>query len=394
MPVPALAKRLDSVVAVMAITALVYVIFVGARLGNRGFDPSTFIVMGAESSDAETLAPNVVTIPDSEGYDGQYYYRIARNPWTSGGYDNGVMLRKAPYYHQRILYPLASWCVSFGQWRLTPWAMIVVNFAGLVAIGGIGALLARSLGRHALWGLVLSLYPGLLLTLSRDLVEITAAVCLLSGALMYRRGMHGRAAVALTLAILAKETLLLAALAAFIAISFRHQRIEREPRWRYYLAPLVGYYAWQFALFLHWDEFPYRAGGDNIGVPGLAFLSFFITSARGFFNVSDIAGTFHDKLYFVEACLVIVFACAVIAAMRTARATHFELIAWGLYGVLLLALSDLVWVEDWAFLRASTEFYLLGAVVLLSSSLRWRQWVFAGWGALWCYYFLARIVSI
>jgi hypothetical protein len=49
-----------------------------------------------------------------------------------------------------------------------------------------------------------------------------------------------------------------------------------------------------------------------------------------------------------------------------------------------------VWVEDWAYLRAASEFYLFGAAIVLGSRRKIQIPVFAGWLALWVFYFVWR----
>ena len=42
-------------------------------------------------------------------------------------------------------------------------------------LGLLGGLAAQEAGRHALWGLIVPGFPGFVMTLARDLSEITAA---------------------------------------------------------------------------------------------------------------------------------------------------------------------------------------------------------------------------
>jgi len=53
-------------------------------------------------------------------------------------------------------------------------------------------------------------------------------------------------------------------------------------------------------------------------------------------------------------------------------------VSWLLYLTLMISLTQAVWVADWAFLRALSEFYLLGIMILLESQSSLRKWIFCG----------------
>src|SRR5581483_1565689 len=54
------------------------------------------------------------------GYDGQFYYQIARNPLGAAQF-----MDNAPYRYQHLLYGLLAWFLSFGQTSLVPYALLL-----------------------------------------------------------------------------------------------------------------------------------------------------------------------------------------------------------------------------------------------------------------------------
>jgi hypothetical protein len=52
---------------------------------------------------------------------------------------------------------------------------------------------------------------------------------------------------------------------------------------------------------------------------------------------------------------------------------------------MVLCLSKAVWVEDQAFLRATTEIFLLATVCLLRDRTRMTYWIYAMWVAAACF---------
>ncbi|HEY6402477.1 MAG TPA: hypothetical protein VI479_13765, partial [Blastocatellia bacterium] len=132
------------------------------------------------------------------------------DPFTSKRADFGVTLDNPPYRHQRILYPFMAWALSAGNAYLAPWAMLFINFSALCLLGWLGGIVAQTFKQHALWGLFLPLYPASLLSLKRDLPELLEISLLVGSLLLLHRGKPIRAAILITLAVLAKETALLA----------------------------------------------------------------------------------------------------------------------------------------------------------------------------------------
>src|ERR1019366_1157154 len=119
---------------------------------------------------------DLTVIPNIGGYDGITFYRFALDPFTASRTEFGITLDTPPYRNQRIAYPFIVWLLSLGHARWVPALLVIVNIAAAAAMAAFGGAFARRLGYHALWGVIVPLYPGFLLTLSRDLAEIVASM--------------------------------------------------------------------------------------------------------------------------------------------------------------------------------------------------------------------------
>lgn len=373
--------RLDTPLAPLLLVAAAGGVFVFGMLRAHDFDASWFVTAGDKYCDAARVPPGLTVRPNSDGFDGQFYYRLALDPLTSRPTDHGITLDVPALRHQRILYPLLAKLVSLGSERWLPWAMIAVNLSALCLLGWLGGLHARLLERHALWGVFLPLYPGSLLTLTRDLVELTEVALLAASLLLVRRGRHVAAALLLALAVLAKETaVLVAAGAALVYAADLLTGRARRVRWHYFAAPLAVFVLWQAALFYHWGEVPVFAGRVNLAAPLKGFAGFLADAAE--------YRTPLQRRALPELLYLVAFAAAVLYCLRSTTASAREIIAWFLYGALALLLSRAIWVEDWTFLRAVTEFCVLGAIILVGSRSWVRLPVFACSLAFWLFLFL------
>src|SRR5205085_10461732 len=59
----------------------------------------------------------------AEGYDGQYCYVLARDPW----HRHSAYLDIPAYRHARILYPALAWLGRVAAPRLLLWALPLLN---------------------------------------------------------------------------------------------------------------------------------------------------------------------------------------------------------------------------------------------------------------------------
>lgn len=205
-----------------------------------------------------------------------------------------------------------------------------------------GGRFAKTFRVHALWGILLPFYPGSLLTLTRDLVELLEVSLLVGSLLLLRRNKQVAATVILVLAVLAKETALLVAVgAALVCIVARLRKKAAPVRWYYFTAPLAVFIVWQLLLFKNWGEIPVLAGSVNIGTPLSGFLSFFRHTLA--------YQTPLQRRALPELLFLIVFALSVLYCLRNALASAHEAWSWLLYLILLVFLSKAIWVEDWTF---------------------------------------------
>jgi hypothetical protein len=283
-------------------------------------------------------------LTDSFGYDGQYYYRIALNPLTHEQTDFGIQIDNPRYRHQRILYPLLAWIVSFGSPSLIIYSLILVNFLALLIIGYSAGCYAKLAGQHAILGLAFSFFPGFLYTLSRDLVEITEATFILLGLVTLAQNRTFITSSLFSIAILAKETALLTAVSL---ISEKKYRVVT-------ILPLAIYGAWQLFLNWWWGYGLAETTPKNVGLPFVGIVEGYLIG-------------YESMRWEVFAVFLGIFLIIVAFSLRRSTVNKFVKISWLLYAILLISLTKNVWIESLAFLRAASLFYLFGSVVLLKT---------------------------
>ena len=347
---------------VMAITAILYGSVIVCRLAIFKFDPTSFIVAGIEICN-----PGGVPIPihwyAGGGYDGQYYFRLALDPFTSQQIAFGIPLDWPAVRQQRILYPALAYALALGQARWVPWTMILVNYLAICALGFTCGMFACAFGRDAMWGLLISLYPGLLFSLNRDLTEVLGISLAVATLLLLHRRQILFGALTLALAVLARETFALLAGALLVAWAWRMFR--RQARWTEgacLMIPLVAFSAWQLWLFATWGNFGAIGHTFNLGPPMKGLVSF---AARQTAGLPTPARVF--LLYQLILLAGTVFLAA--TALSGSAVDVGVKLAWAGYAIMVSRITD-EWVLSthvMALMRAASELIVLSFLILLGS---------------------------
>jgi hypothetical protein len=109
----------------------------------------------------------ITTSIGSGGYDGMFYYVIARNPWKR--HDQGI--DAAPMRHLRILYSAICWLCSGGDARLLLWVMPAINLAAIAGLACLAAGFALRNEMSPWWGILLPLAVNACIPALRNLTD-------------------------------------------------------------------------------------------------------------------------------------------------------------------------------------------------------------------------------
>ncbi|HEX3068302.1 MAG TPA: hypothetical protein VHX14_06985 [Thermoanaerobaculia bacterium] len=379
-------RRLNTPLAPALLIAIAYTVFSLLLLHARHNDVSLFVIAGGVNVDARKVPPDLTVIPNIGGYDGITFYRLALDPFTAARTEFGITLDNPPYRNQRIAYPFIVWLFSLGHARWVPALLVIVNIAAAAAMAAFGGAFSRRLGYHALWGVIVPLYPGFLLTLSRDLAEIVASMFAMGAIWAISARRNVTAAILLTCAALTREpTLLLAFALAGAWLIERLLRRERRVAAVVFLTPVIVDVLWQVFLTIRWGVSPLRSGAPATALPFVEFARFFAASAA--------RRTQEQRINFLECLFLAAVMMAVVWIWRRTRAPIEWRLAWLGYLALAAILPHTIWMEDYGFLRIFADLFLVSAVMIIASasSMRWLTLIAAG--GLW-YHLAKYLVSV
>jgi hypothetical protein len=328
---------------------------------------SRFILVGRHFSIPSQL-PHGMPVARTYGYDGQFFYRLALNPLNFHHTAYGITVDR-PYRYMRIGYPALTWVLSFGQHYLVPVILVVINIAAIGALGYLGGMFAAQGGRHALAGLLIPGYFGLLTSLSRDTAEPLAAVCLLAGLLAVRGRRPVLAAVLLAYGALTRETVMVAvaAIAILRVIGILRGRARPGREDLAWAVPAVAFAAWQVVVKAATGSIALLAdSGRNAGTPFIAPLHAFRNNL-GHIHLHQFE---QYDLWFLELAILACFSVAALICLRATRAPGHERLAFLLYLVEICVVTPSTWNSLDADMRSFIEVYLLAVIILLSTPRR------------------------
>jgi hypothetical protein len=332
----------------------------GGRLGAFALASSVFVHPGASA--------DLPVHTGTNGYDGQFYYRLALDPLTHQATAFHITLDNPPYRQQRVGLPATAWFVREVFRAPTSLALVLVNVLALVAVAWAGAAWARQYGRSTWWGIALAASPALVMALARDLTEPLATAALVIGLLSWTRSRWWLASIAFAVAVLCRETVLIVLIGMGVWCLVRLLRGDRRVHRRTGIAQVVALcvpaaveVSWQFHVREVWGgKLPTLSGNSQVGVS-------LLRPARSFFFDASGIGLSHqgilDGIWLVERFFLVAFLLVVVSGLLRSAAPPELRLGWIFAAFLALTVA---WNQDVEFVRAANEAIIVGQLLLLA----------------------------
>ena len=360
-------NRLPNSPALVGAIALgAWLVFVVVRLlrladGDIGY----FVLAGTEFTDASAGLP----LLDGAGYDGQFFHRLAVNPFDAGDRVAGTVLDSS-WRAARIGYPLLAWII--GQAGVpASWALVMVNLAAVATLGYLGGRIARSAGRDAMWGLLLPAYFGFAFSIARNLAEVVATTALVAGVILGMSRRHVAAGVCLSLAVLSRETMVAAVLVIGLVEISNIVRRRRsvgaiDAMW---VLPFAAFAVWHITMTLLWDRNLLDVGGGtgSLRIPGAALKE----QLPNVFSAGYLGDATLNIVHAVEVCVLL--AVVITAVIASTRSGQPRMLTSAFLGLVLMLLTADVPIGIWTDrndLRMFAGVYSLAVIILLRTNMR------------------------
>lgn len=301
-------------------------------------------------------------IGNNSGYDGTFYYRLALKPFSGDEWVQGIRFDNPPYRQQRILLPALTWIFARGDPDLTATMMLVINLLAIAGLTLVGGGLLVNYGSSPWPALLLAFYPGFAISVERFLSEPLSCLLLLLSllCLIHRKCAWG--GIALALAVLARETALVVALAISVIWVLQSALYLKVGRWRapgpvYWLPAFLTYIFWQIWLLDSWSASTFSSTEQaNLLVLPLTGI---VASFRVLLTELSLANT-----YFLLMMLATISWTVTVAFVFRRAQGPFRWI-WLAYLALATLMGTAVWTNSFAFLRTTTELNVIGMLIYL-----------------------------
>lgn len=284
--------------------------------------------------------------------DGHAFAVIAQDPLLSRPW---VLREPAEFTYraQRPVWGYLTWMVAAGQSRFTGWVLVILTTLSCGAACAIVGLLLVQRGRSPWWSLVVP--AAGLETLTEMTPELFALALVGAGVLLWRGDRRLPAVVVFSVAVLTRETTLVA-IAGLVCWELFHRPGRARAQLRRVAPlgiPLGVYLAWIAFLRLRLGNWPFFRSHDRLSLPGVG-----LVKALG-------SAQFPSAIVF---WVVVALALCVAAA----RYAQHDVLAWitVAYGMFGSMLGPDVWVTNMGFQRALLPLYAFGAVAVVSGLVR------------------------
>ncbi len=240
-----------------------------------------------------------MVIFDGGGYDGQFYYYVAMDPFLEKGYF------KNAYRQQRILYPLLARCLAFGNEGLIPYTLYIINLLS-VAVGMFFLILIlRQYSLHPMWSLFYGLSPSSIMTIQYDLPSPLSIALIIAAVYFYANKRIFFTAIFMALSFLTREDSIVILIPLLL---WDYQYNRQIKRIILLLGCLIPFFFWQLFVTSTLGDTAVATSAEAISLIPFSGIAGYIRTLR-FSDMMQIGRQFSTLItfaYFIGVSVILV----------------------------------------------------------------------------------------
>jgi hypothetical protein len=312
-------------------------------LAKFDFNPSAAITLGDKDINKynEKLPSNLVVFRGSTGYDGQLYYKIAGDLLAQHTHLDS-------YRYQRIVYPALAYLLAFGNIKLIPWSLILINYFAIILGVYFLLLILKNHGANLYLALLWAFNVGYLICIIRDLAEPLLFLFVILAFYFLEKRKFLASSLFLVLAIFTKETILAVILPVLAYFFFKKQFKAAL----IYFLPIIFYSIWQVGLFIRFRSWAFLTTEKSFDWPFFGLVSYVVAVIN-----SIQGGNFPLKLTILPVIIFIFIITYLVFRNGSELNICFFIISFHL--IFFLSAAEKMYLEVEAFGRYFSVLYLL-----------------------------------
>jgi hypothetical protein len=340
-------KVLSSKTAILLVILFSYVAIILPYAARFDYNFSGFACIGSRFSVLDLSPPQVIVLHGSRGYDGQFFYYAARDPFIRG--EAWRCMDVPAYRYVRIIYPWLAALLALGDPGLIFYTLVLVNLAGILMGSYFVLRWLQDKGMNPWYAVFYGLLSGFFLCIFRDLAGPVAMGLLVGGLYFFSVRKLFWGGSLLGAALLTREVVLIVPVVFLLFALLRRQSGRRIWAIIFSFVPLL---LWSGYVFSRFGMYPLREGGGNFGGP----LSGVIIYVK---TLLAIPGRVSEKVYLAVFLVVCLF--SLLLAIREVVRSRDEIsVSFLIFSLFPIFLTTSIWVEPWSYGRV-----LLPSAVLL-----------------------------
>ena len=182
---------------------------------------------------------------DELGYDGQQFLSIALDPFLQD-LDTIASLDHPAYRYRRILYPLLSYLLGFGNAQIIPYVMVAINAIAILLIIWVTGLYFKSYSANVNQALFVLAIPGVWIVLSLSTSYLLAGLFFVSAFYFYQNNKPIYMSLMVSLGCLTRETLLLLWMALILSAMWQ----KKDRYFKFLGIAIIPPLAWNIYVIL------------------------------------------------------------------------------------------------------------------------------------------------
>ena len=297
--------------------------------------------------------PFIINPIDNTGYDGQFYIRLALNPFDVNWEHSELPETNPSYRFSRIGYPLILWFISFFIQSQIVFIAQLLNLISIFLIYFINKKILIRFNKSNNTAILFLFFPGFLFCIARCTPEIVEILFLSISFFLYLRKSFVLYLFFIVFALLIRETSIIFLLGLFIYQFFNHFKDIK-----YSLIPITFYFFWTLFLFLTFDNIPATTGiSVNFDIP--------LFGLTEIFNLSRYSNNFLQGFTYLTQFTFLFYIIYLSLKPKILEYKNLLSIILLLYLFYFFSLNEIVLGTDWGFMRILLELYYFLTLFLI-----------------------------